>query len=76
VPGAREGIPVCIERAFVVGGGTALAHPDREGVAVELVDLVEGLAFGEPVIPGLDVRARRLAISPLMTDNFQAFIAA
>jgi hypothetical protein len=44
VPGAGEGVAVLAEGAPVVRRGALLPSPDREGVPLKLVDVVEGVA--------------------------------
>src|SRR5215210_392992 len=71
VPGAREGAPVAAELATVVRWRSPLPEPDGEGVPLELVGVVEGVA-GVAVEAALYVRARLLPQGPLVADDLHA----
>lgn len=43
-PGSGKGVAVLAERALVIGRGTDRPGPDREGVAVQFIHVVERLA--------------------------------
>ena len=75
VPGTGERVAILAERAFVVRRGVPLAHPDSECVVLDLVGVVQRLAFRETVA-GPDVRAGLLTVLVLVTDDLQALGAA
>src|SRR5215207_3230568 len=71
VPGAREGFAVTAERAPVVRRGALLPAPDREGVPLQLVDVVEGVAR-VVVEARLYLLARLFPEGPLVADDLDA----
>src|SRR5215212_4020797 len=76
VPGTGERIAILAERAFVVSRGIPLAHPDGECVVLDLVGVVQRLAFGETVVARPAVRAGLLTVLVLVTDDLQTLVAA
>jgi hypothetical protein len=76
VPGTGERVAILAERAFVVRRGVPLAHPDSECVVLDLVGVVQRLAFRETVVARPDVRAGLLTVPLLVTDDLQALVAA
>src|SRR5215207_7879420 len=71
VPRAREGVTVAAERAPVIRRGALLSAPDREGVYLQLVDVVDGVTR-VVVEAGLYVLARLGPERPLVTDDLDA----
>ena len=76
MPGTGERVAILAERAFVVRRGVPLAHPDGERVVLDLVGVVQRLAFREAVVARPDVRAGILTVPVLVTDDLQALVAA
>ena len=76
VPGTGERVAILVECAFVVRRGVPLAHPNGEGVILDLVRIVQRLAFREAVVARPDVRARILPVPVLVTDDLQTLVAA
>jgi hypothetical protein len=75
VPRAGERVVLFAERAFVVCRGVPLAHPDGERVVLDLVGVVQRLAFREAVVARPDVRAGILTVPVLVSDDLQTLIA-
>src|SRR5688572_19246393 len=67
-PGAVDGIAVGAERAPVVGRRAAFAAPDRERVALDLVDVVQRVALGV-VEAGHDVHTGLHTERPVVADD-------
>jgi hypothetical protein len=71
MPGAGEGVAVVAERAPVVRRRVPLPGPDRQGVPLELVDVVEGVAR-VGVEATLYLLARLGTERPLVTDDLDS----
>ena len=65
-----------LDSAFVVRRGVPLAHPDGERLILDLVGVVQCLAFREALAARPDVRAGILTVSVLVTDDLQALVVA
>src|SRR5829696_9736464 len=76
VPGTGERVAIIAERALVVRRRVPLTHPDGERVILDLVGVVQRLAFREAVVARSDVRAGILTVPVLVTDDLQALVAA
>src|ERR671910_448452 len=71
MPGAREGVTVAAERAPVIRRGAFHSAPDREGISLQFVDVVEGIARAA-VKARLYVLARLGAEGPLVADDLES----
>src|SRR5918994_608761 len=71
VPGAAEHVPVPAKGALVVGGRAPAPEPDGQGVAFELVGVVERVAR-VGVEAALHVGARLAPQRPLVADDLYA----